>query len=95
MVMMVTALTGCTGEVIIPPVISTYYTVYINSYDGISGSLYIDGQYEGYLYPYSYVSVTLRANYYYDVSLNGIYCGAIIPSYNGQNFYIDTFYNIW
>ncbi len=91
LIVSIAILGGCT--VVVPPVISNY-TVYFNSYDGVSGYLYIDGVNEGYLYPYSYVTVTLSSGSH-SVSLNGTFCGYVTPSYNGENFYIDSQYNVW
>ncbi len=87
-----TFLTGC-DDGVIPPIISSY-TVYFNSYDGVSGYLYVDGVYEGYLYPYSYVTVSLSPGSH-SVTLDSTYCGPITVSYDGQEFYIDSYYNVW
>ncbi len=93
LILSVVSLMGCDGGVYIPPLV-TSYTVYIESYDGVSGYLYVDGANVGYLYPYSSVSVTLSSGSH-SVSLNGAFYGYITPSYNGEIFYVDSNYNIW
>ena len=84
---------GCDGGVYIPPLV-TSYSVYIYSSDGVSGYLYVDGKNVGYLYPYSYVTVTLSSGSH-SVSLNGAFCGYITPTYDGETFYVNSNYDIW
>ena len=87
------ALTGCDGGVVIPPIISSY-TVYFSSYDGVSGYLYVDGSYIGYLYPYSSLTASLSSGSH-SVSLNSTFCGYINVTYDGETFYVNSNYSVW
>ena len=93
LILVFTFFTGCDGGVI-PPIITSSYTVYFSSYDGVSGSLYVDGSYEGYLYPYGNISAYLSAGSH-SVTFNGSFYGYITVSYSGETFSLDSYGNIY
>jgi len=84
--------TGC-GTTIISTT-PTYYAsyIYIESWDGIYGDIYLDGTYLGYLYPYGYVTAYNVSYGSHTVSvypLGYFWANYSIPvSYTGQSFNI-------
>ena len=83
--------TGC-GTTIISTT-PTYYAsyIYIDSWDGIYGDIYLDGSWIGYLYPWSYVTAYNVSYGLHTVSVYpwGWYANySITVSYAGQSFYI-------
>ncbi len=84
--------TGC-GTTIITTT-PTYYAsyIYIESWDGIYGDIYLDNTYLGYLYPYGYVTAynVLYGSHTVSVYPLGYFWAnyTINVSYTGQTSYI-------
>ena len=84
--------TGC--ETTIISTTPTYYAskIYIESWNGIYGDIYLDGTYLGYLYPYGYVTAYNVSYGSHTVSvyqLGYFWANYSIPvSYTGQSFNI-------
>ena len=84
--------TGCGATII--STTPTYYAshIYIDSWDGIYGDVYLDGSWIGYLYPWSYVTAynTLYGSHTVSVYPGGWWHAnyTINVSYTGQSFNI-------
>lgn len=84
--------TGC-GTTIITTT-PTYYAsyIYIDSWNGIYGAIYLDGTYLGYLSPWGYVTAynVLYGSHTVSVYPLGYFWAnyTINVSYTGQSFYI-------